>query len=82
MKNVFYIVEQDDPDKFPLIGTENFDGFGNPLMSEEDFEMFGHNLMHLLQLRCPKRKFALLWDTVQGFDISNFPGFGETDVKP
>lgn len=79
MKNMFYIVDQDDPDKFPLIGTENFDGEGNPLMPDEEFELFGHNIMQLLMLRCPKRNLALVWETIPDFS-SGLPGVNENEL--
>lgn len=76
MKNMFYIVDQDDESRFPLIGTENFDSEGTALMSDEDFELFGHNIMQLLSLRCPKRNLALVWETIPDF-TSGLPGVGE-----
>lgn len=76
MKNMFYIIDQDDESKFPLIGTENFDSEGNPLMSDEDFELFGHNIADLMKLRCPKRNLALVWETIPDF-TAGLPGLGE-----
>ena len=81
MKNMFYIVDQDDSEKFPLIGTENFDSDGNPLMSDEDFEMFGHNVMQLLVLRCPNRNLALVWESLPDFTVG-LPGLSETPNEP
>lgn len=78
MKNIFYIVDVNDPSDFPLIGTENFDSDGQPLMSAEDFELFGHNILNLLKLRCPNRTFKLVWEDIpMGFQ---FNGTSESDV--
>jgi hypothetical protein len=81
MKNAFYIVDEADSDKFPLIGTENFDGNGIRLMSDEDFEMFAHNVMHLFKLRCPDRALALVFETVPDL-TQGLPGLEETNDEP